>query len=127
MEHREEAEEFYRDLGVQGLRVRVGMEASGHARCFERLLSELQFELWIGDAAEISTKRVRKQKTDRQGAQLILPLMLEDRFRQIWVLSWENRDLRQLLWHRHRMVQARTRIMNQLQAVALNEGLRRKN
>jgi hypothetical protein len=37
-----------------------------------------------------------------------------------WVPSWENRDLRQLLWHRHRMVQARTRIMNQLQAVPLN-------
>jgi transposase len=34
--------------------------------------------------------------------------------------------MRQLLWHRHRMVQARTRIMNQLQAVALNEGLRCK-
>jgi len=65
-------------------------------------------------------------KTDRQDAQLILRLLLEDRFRQIWVPSWENRDLRQLLWHRHRMVQARTRIMNQLQAVALNEGLRRK-
>jgi hypothetical protein len=31
-----------------------------------------------------------------------------------------------LPWHRHRMVQARTRIMNQLQAVALNEGLRCK-
>ena len=31
-----------------------------------------------------------------------------------------------MLEHRHRMVQARTRIMNQLQAVALNEGLRRK-
>jgi hypothetical protein len=69
---------------------------------------------------------VRKQQTDRQNAQLILPLMLEDRFRQIWVPSWENRDLRQLLWHRHRMVQARTRIMNQLQAVALNGGLRCK-
>jgi hypothetical protein len=38
-------------------------------------------------------------------------------FPQIWVPDWENRDLRQLLWHRHRMVQARTRIMNQLQAV----------
>jgi len=100
------------------------MEASGHARWFERLLSELQFELWIGDAAEIRTKRVRKQKTDRQDAQLILKLMLEDRFPEIWVASWENRDLRQLLWHRHRLVQARTRIMNQLQAVALNEGLR---
>src|SRR2546426_5108564 len=67
-----------------------------------------------------------KQKTDRQDAQLILQLLLEDRFPQIWVPSWENRDLRQLLWHRHRMVQARTRIMNQLQAVALNEGLRCK-
>ena len=126
LEHREAAEMFYRDLATQGMRVRVGMEASGHARWFERLLSELQFELWIGDAAEIRTKRVRKQKTDRQDAQLILQLLLEGRFRQIWVPSWENRDLRQLLWHRHRMVQARTRIMNQLQAVALNEGLRCK-
>jgi transposase len=71
-------------------------------------------------------KRVRKQKTDRQDAQLILRLLLEDRFPRIWVPSAENRDLRQLLWHRHRMVQARTRIMNQLQAVALNEGLRCK-
>src|SRR5438309_3216243 len=102
------------------------MEASGHARWFERLLAELNFELWIGDAAEIRTQRVRKQKTDRQDAQLILQLLLEDRFPQIWVPSWENRDLRQLLWHRHRLVQARTRMMNQLQAVALNEGLRCK-
>src|ERR1700716_451606 len=111
---------------AQGMKLRVGMEASGHARWFERLLSELHFELWIGDAAEIRTKRVRKQKTDRQDAQLILKLMLKEDFPQIWVPSWENRDLRQLLWHRHRMVQMRTRIMNQLQAVALNEGLRCK-
>ena len=123
LQHREEAEKFYRDLAAQEMKVRVGMEASGHARWLERLLGELQIELWIGDAAEIRTKRVRKQKTDRQDAQLILKLMLKDDFPQIWVASWENRDLRQLLWHRHRMVQARTRIMNQLQAVALNEGL----
>ena len=122
--HPAEAEKFYRAL--VGQQVRMGMEASGHARWFERLVAELQFELRIGDAAEIRTKRVRKQKTDRQDAQLILRLLLEDRFPQIWVPSWENRDLRQLLWHRHRMVQARTRIMNQLQAVALNEGLRCK-
>lgn len=119
--HREEAENFYRALA--GKKVRVGMEASGHARWFERLLAELQLELWIGDAAEIRTRRVHKQKTDRQDARLILQLLLEERFPQIWVPSWENRDLRQLLWHRHRMVQSRTRIMNQLQAVALNEGL----
>jgi transposase len=126
LEHREEAEKFYRGLGVQGMKVRVGMEASGHARWFERLLGELNFELWIGDATEIARKRERKQKTDRQDAQHILRLLLKDDFPRIWVASWENRDLRQLLWHRHRMVQARTRIMNQLQAVALNEGLRSK-
>jgi transposase len=124
--HPEEAQQFYRTLVAAGQQVRVGMEASGHARWFERLLAELQIELWIGDAAEIRTRRVRKQKTDRQDAQLILKLMLKDDFPRIWVPSWENRDLRQLLWHRHRMVQARSRIMNQLQAVALNEGLRCK-
>jgi len=126
LQHCEEAEKFYRNLAAQGMKVRVGMEASGHARWFERLLAELQIELWIGDAAEIRTKRKRKHKTDRKDAQLILDLLLEDRFPSIWVPSWENRDLRQLLWHRHRMVQARTRMMNQLQAVALNEGLRYK-
>jgi transposase len=102
------------------------MEASGHTRWFERLLNELQFGLWIGDAAAVRTKLVRKQKTDRQDAQLLLRLLLEDRFPKIWVPDAENRDLRQLLRHRHRLVQMRTRIMNQLHVVALNEGLRRK-
>jgi len=124
--HREEAEQFYGKLKERKLAVRVGMEASGHSRWFEGWLRELEFELWIGDAAQIRSKRVRKQKTDRQDAQLILQLMLEDRFPRIWVPDAANRDLRQLLWHRHRLVQMRTRVMNQLHVVALNEGLRRK-
>jgi transposase len=117
-----EAENFYRELKRRGVSVRVGMEATGYSRWFERLLVELGFELWIGDPAEIKTKRVRKKKTDRQDAELQLNLLLENRFPLIWVPSPENRDLRQLLWHRHRLVQMRTRIMNQLQAVAMNEG-----
>ena len=121
-----EAERFYRDLHERGVRVRVGMEATGYSRWFERLLAELGFELWIGSPAEIKSKRVKKQKTDRKDAQLLLRLMCEDTFPKIWVPSPENRDLRQLLWHRHRLVQMRTRIMNQLQAIAMNEGVRRK-
>ena len=124
--HRAEAEQFYRELQSQGKRVCLGMEASGHGRWFERLLGELHFELRIGDAAEIRSPRVRKQKTDRQDAELLLKLLVEDRFPAIWIRSWENRDLRQLLWHRHRLVQMRTRVMNQLHVVALNEGVRRK-
>ena len=121
-----EAEKFYRDLKLRGVQVRVGIEATGHARWFERLLAELNYELWIGDAAQIKAMRVRKQKTDRQDAQLLLKLMLEDRFPRVWIPSMENRDLRQLIWHRHRLVQMRTRIMNQLQAIAMNEGVRRR-
>ena len=126
LEHCEGAQKFYRELAAEGKRVHVGMEASGHARWFERLLEELKIELWMGDAAVIRAKRGRKPKTDREDALHILNLLLTGDFPKIWVPSWENRDLRQLLWHRHRMVQARTRVMNQLQAVALNEGLRCK-
>jgi transposase len=60
-----QAEKFYRDLKQRGICVRVGMEATGYSRWFERLLAELGFELWIGDPAEIKAKRVKKQKNDR--------------------------------------------------------------
>ncbi len=102
------------------------MEATGQSRWFERLLAELNFELWIGDPARIRAKRVRKQKNDRMDAEHLLKLMLKDDFPRIWVPSPENRDVRQLVWHRHRLVQMRSRVMNQLQAIAMNEGVRRK-
>src|SRR6202522_1245927 len=127
LNHREgEAEQFYRELTERKRSAGVGMEATGYSRWFERLLTELGIELWIGDAAEIKTKRVRKQKTDREDARLLLRLLRENNFPRIWVPDPENRDLRQLLWHRHRLVQMRTRIMNQLQALAMNEGQRWK-
>ncbi len=124
--HCTEAEQFYCELKRQGAGVRVGMEATGHSRWFERLMAELGFELWIGDPARIRAMQVRKQKNDRMDAEHILKLMLKDDFPRIWVPSAENRDVRQLVWHRHRMVQMRTRVRNQLQAIAMNEGVRRK-
>jgi transposase len=90
-----EAEKFYQELAARAVSVRVGMEATGYSRWFERLLVELSIELWIGDAAEIKTSRVRKQKTDRNDAALLLKLLLEDTFPRIWVPGPENRDLRQ--------------------------------
>jgi transposase len=126
LEHPREAEQFYRELREKGMAVRIGMEASGHSRWFERLMGELGFELRIADPARVRARRVRKHKTDRQDAELLLRLTMQDELPQIWVPNWENRDLRQLLWHRQRLVQMRTRVVNQLHAVALNEGLRRK-
>ena len=124
--HCAEAEQFYRELKQRGVSVRIGIEATGQSRWFERLLAQLNFELWIGDAAQIRAKQVRKQKNDRKDAEHLLKLMMKDDFPRIWVPSPENRDIRQLVWHRHRLVQMRTRVMNQLQAIALNEGIRRK-
>src|ERR1700751_730079 len=66
LSHRAEAEQFYRSLA--GQQVRVGMEACGHYPWFERLLAELGFELWLGDAAKSRASVVRQQKTDRRGA-----------------------------------------------------------
>ena len=40
-----EAEKFYRNLKLSGASVRVGLEATGHTRWFERLLAELGYEL----------------------------------------------------------------------------------
>jgi transposase len=124
--HCAEAEQFYRHLKQKGTSVGVGMEATGHSRWFERLLAELNIEVWIGDPAQIRAKQVRKQKNDRRDAEHLLKLMLENHFPQLWVPTPEDRDVRQLVWHRHRLVQMRTRVMNQLQAIAMNEGVRRK-
>jgi transposase len=118
-----EAHRFYRDLPKP---VRVGVEATGPLHWFERLLSELGHELWIGNSAEIRASAVRKQKTDERDAQLILELLLANRFPRIWVPTPAERDLRQLLWHRHKMVRMRTMLGNQLHFLAMSQGLCRK-
>jgi transposase len=126
LEHIGEAEQFYRSL--VGQKVRVGMEASGHARWFERLLTELNFELWIGHPAAVRAAAPRKQKTDARDAEHLLQLLWSGQFEKmrVWVPTAEQRDLRQLVLHRHKLVGMRTRVKNQLRAVALNEGIGRK-
>jgi transposase len=58
-----EARAFYASLPRP---VRVGIEATGYTQWFERLLQELRHELWVGDAAEIRARAVRKQKYDQR-------------------------------------------------------------
>jgi transposase len=119
-----EARRFYE--GLRGQRVRIGMEASGNSLWFERLMEELGHELWLGDAAQIRSKETRKQKTDRRDASLILQLLVEGRFPRLWVPTMGMRDTRQLLVHRHKLVEMRTRVKNELQHLALNQGVRLK-
>jgi transposase len=125
LEHEKgEARRFYEALVGQS--VRVGMETVGNAQWFERMLAELGHELWIGDAAQIRRLVVRQQKTDRRDAKHILDLLLDGRFPRLWVPSLEIRDVRQLLRHRQKLVELRTQVKNQLQHLALNQGVQRK-
>ena len=119
-----EAEQFYR--GLAGQQVRVGVEATGTLRWFERLLEELRMEMWVGDPIKVRAAAARKAKTDKRDAELLLRLLLENRFPRIWMPTPEQRDARQLVLHRHRLVQTRTRAKNQLHAIAANEGLHAK-
>lgn len=118
-----EVQKFYAELPKPA---RIGVEATGYMQWFERLLAELGHELWIGDAAKIRASVVRKQKTDARDALHILELLLQKQFPRIWIPSPENRDVRQLVVHRVKLVQWRTRVMNQLHAMAMGQGLRRK-
>ena len=115
-----------RFYGTLSSPARVGIEATVSAPWFERILTRFQHELWVGDAAEIRAARVRKQKTDSRDAQHILDLLLTNRFPRIWMPSTAERDLRQLLRHRHKLVCYRTSVMNQLQRLAISQRLCRR-
>ena len=114
-----EAERFYRELEAPAL---IGIEACGNSQWFVELAERLGHVVWVGDAAQIRASYVRKQKTDRRDAGHILKLLMESRFPRLWTPNAEQRDLRQLLIHRHKLVEIRTRVKNGLQHLALNRG-----
>ena len=118
-----EARAFYASL-PRG--ARIGIEATFPALWFERLVAECGHELWVGDAARIRASEVRQQKTDTRDAEHILDLLRTDRFPRIWVPSLAERDLRQLLVHRMKLVRTRTAVKNQLHALAMSQGVCRK-
>ncbi len=119
-----EAERFYRQLRGQAL---IGMESTGNCQWFVELLARLGHELWVGDAAKIRASDSRQQKHDRRDAALILKLLLEGRFPRIWIPSGEEKDLRQLLMHRYKLVRIRAQVKNELQHLAMNQGVTRKH
>jgi len=114
--------EFYSSLPRP---VRVGIEATGSMQWFVNLLEELGIECLVGHPAEIRASEPRKQKHDRRDADLLLSLLVEERFPAIWLPTKELLDLRALLRHRHQWVSLRVKIQNALQAIALANGLRR--
>src|SRR5438034_7817682 len=56
----------------------------------------------------------------------ILKLVVEGRFPRLWAPDREQRDLRQLVLHRHKLVLIRSRVKNELQHLSLNKGMQKK-
>jgi len=118
-----DAKSFYARLPRPVL---IGMEATGNSQWFIEVVQDLGHEIWIGDAAQIRASYVRKQKTDKRDAAHILKLVVEGRFPKLWTPDREQRDLRQLVLHRHKLVEIRSRVKNELQHLSLNRGLQRQ-
>ena len=119
-----DAEKFYRQLPGPVL---IGMESTGNCQWFVEMVTTLGHELWIGDAAKIRASDVRQQKHDRRDAALILKLLREGRFPRIWVPSGQEKDLRQLLIHRYKLVRVRAQVKTELQHLAMNQGVTKKH
>jgi transposase len=102
------------------------MESTGNSQWFVEMATAAGHEVWIGDAAKIRASDVRQQKHDRRDAALLLQLLMEGRFPRIWTPSSQQRDLRQLLIHRHKLVRLRAQVKNELQHLALNQGVQKK-
>ena len=115
--------QFYEQLREPGL---IGIEATGNSQWFVEMVEDLGHEVWIGDAAAIRASYVRRQKTDKRDAAHILKLMMENRFPRLWTPDREQRDLRQLVLHRHKLVEIRSRVKNELQHLAMNKGMQKK-
>lgn len=118
-----EAERFYSKLPKP---TRIGIEATGNSQWFIDLLLRLGHEVWIGDAAKIRASYIRKQKTDKRDAEHLLTLLLQNRFPRLWTPDRQTRNLRQLLIHRHKLVEIRTRVKNSLHHLAMNRGVQLK-
>jgi transposase len=118
-----DAKQFYEGLTAPVL---IGMEATGNSQWFIELVEDLGHVICIGDAAQIRASYVRKQKTDKRDAAHILKLVLENRFPRLWTPDREQRDLRQLVLHRHKLVEIRSRVKNELQHLSLNKGMQKK-
>jgi len=118
-----EAKVFYQQLGSPAL---IGMEATGNSQWFIELVEDLGHAIWIGDAAQIRASYVRKQKTDKRDAAHILKLVVQGRFPRLWMPDREQRDLRQLVLHRHKLVEIRSRVKNELQHLSMNKGMQKK-
>jgi len=106
----EKVREFYRDL-PSGI---VGVEASSKAIWFENLLAETDHELKVGNPVLIRKRATSRHKSDKRDAELILRLLLNEEFPEVWRRSKANNEVLDILKLRYSLVRQRTQTYNRL-------------
>jgi len=108
---------FYTQFAVPAV---VGLEATGYARWFHRLLEALGHRLLVGDAYVIRKCALRRQKNDRRDAELLLDLLLHGDFPAVHIPPIASQAVLRLLRYRQRLVEIQTKLRNGVQALALD-------
>lgn len=119
---RDDIAAFYRQWTAAAI---VGVEASGYAQWFHRLIEACGHRLLVGDAFAIRKCAQRRQKNDRRDAALLLDLLIKNEFPAVHRPAPASRDVLFLLRHRQRLVHVRTLQKNTVHAVALNHRVAR--
>ena len=112
--------EFYSSLPEPAI---VGIEASARARWFEELLFETGHKLVVGNPVLIRKRATSRHKNDRRDAELILKLLLQGEFPEIWRRPPASDRILEILRLRQTFVRQRTQVYNRLQALAHSVGL----
>lgn len=111
---------FYRKCGTDAC---VGVEATGCLLWFEKLLFDNGTALKIGDPRMIRRAALSRHKNDFRDAETILDLLMRGQFPAIVPRSEKSREILDLLHYRQSLVQKRTSVANQLQALARQKGM----
>jgi transposase len=112
--------EFYTSLPEPAV---VGIEASARATWFEEMLFETGHKLLVGNPVLIRKRATSRHKNDRRDAELILKLLLQNEFPEIWRRPPESDQILEMLRLRKSFIRQRTQVYNRLQALAHSVGM----
>ena len=101
----------------------VGVEATGSLEWFLKMLDEMHLAVKIGNPGRIRQLALSRHKNDFRDAETILDLLIKDAFPEVRRRSEESATVLGMLGYRHKLVQKRTSMANQLQAFARRKGL----
>lgn len=116
----EKVREFYSSIGKRAI---VGIEATGRAGWFEKVVEESGHKLFVGNPVSIRKTALSRHKNDRKDAEHMLWLLMREEFPAVWRRPRESNEVLEVLRLRSGMVRQRSQVCNRLQALARDVGL----